>query len=69
MGNAQNRYTELLLDFGLEGFVPLKWCQNKPINFALVPKKILKLILARHSNRIRLTITESPQIKVVVDLI
>src|SRR3990167_521050 len=69
MGDTSNRYTELLLDFGLEGLIALKWCQNKTANICLLPEDLFKLFLSRGRNRVCFSISESFGIELMMNLV
>ena len=70
MRDTPNGYTEILLDFGLEGLALLKWGYNKARGAGgVLPKELIEFYLARSCNRVRFSIVEGFGIEVTMDLV
>jgi hypothetical protein len=68
MRDLPSRYTELLLDFGMEGKTLLKWCQNKAHAGYLLPKYLFVLGLKGTMSLVCLSFCEKPGIHAFMNI-
>lgn len=68
MKDLPSRYSELLLDFGMEGKTLLKWCQNRTQAGPRLPRELFVLELKGSLSLVCLSFCERVGIHVFMDI-